>query len=65
MLFLDLDGTLTKSKTDIDPETAGLLSGLLRIKVAIIGGGKYDQIQKQLLDKFNPDDFLNNLFCFR
>ena len=66
LVVFDLDGTLTESKSAIDDEMSELLGKLLGVKkVAIIGGGKYDQFQKQLLDKLKiPDDFLNNLFLF-
>ena len=66
LVVFDLDGTLTESKSAIDDEMSELLGKLLGVKkVAIIGGGKYDQFQKQLLDKLKiPDDFLKNLFLF-
>ena len=40
LVVFDLDGTLARSKSSIDPEMAGLLVRLLGIvKVAIISGG--------------------------
>ena len=49
-VVFDMDGTLTKSKTNLDTEMAGLLCALLRIKtVAVLGGSHYPQFQNQLL----------------
>lgn len=65
LIVFDLDGTLTRSKAPIDSEIASLLSRLLQIKkVAVIGGGKYDLFQRQLLAKLETKDFLANLFLF-
>lgn len=50
IVVFDLDGTLTASKASLDPEMATLLHRLLEKKiVAVMGGGSYDQFQKQLL----------------
>ncbi len=50
LIIFDLDGTLTPSKTDMDGEMAELIERLLEKKmVAVIGGGKYEQFQKQFL----------------
>jgi len=50
LIIFDLDGTLTRSKSPIDSEMAGLLVRLLeRKKVAIISGGGYPQFQTQFL----------------
>ncbi|MBI2063087.1 MAG: HAD-IIB family hydrolase [Candidatus Yanofskybacteria bacterium] len=66
LVIFDLDGTLTESKSDMDSEMAELLEKLLDKKlVAIIGGGKYEMFQKQLLSKLNiTGDKLINLFLF-
>ncbi|OGN03662.1 MAG: hypothetical protein A2831_02140 [Candidatus Yanofskybacteria bacterium RIFCSPHIGHO2_01_FULL_44_17] len=66
LVIFDLDGTLTASKTDMDEEMAGLLKGLLQKKqVAVIGGGAYEQFQKQFLAKLDaPAESLKNLFLF-
>ncbi len=66
MIIFDLDGTLAKSKCDIDNEMANLLGSLLKIKkVAIISGGTYTQIEESLLSKLDCDSFLfYNLFIF-
>ncbi|MEK7105967.1 MAG: HAD family hydrolase, partial [Patescibacteria group bacterium] len=51
----DLDGTLTRSKTPITPEMAGLLQKLSETtKVAIISGGSIVQFEKQLLPFIKP-----------
>ncbi|PIR68475.1 HAD family hydrolase [Candidatus Nomurabacteria bacterium CG10_big_fil_rev_8_21_14_0_10_35_16] len=66
IIIFDLDGTLVKSKSDIDSEMATLLSSLLEVKkVAIISGGTYSQIEKSLLLKLNCESSLfYNLFIF-
>ena len=66
LIVFDLDGTLTESKAEIDGEMASLLAKLLEAqKVAVIGGGKFEQFQLQLLSKlFVPEEFLTNLFLF-
>ncbi|MBI5306546.1 HAD-IIB family hydrolase [Candidatus Wolfebacteria bacterium] len=59
IIIFDLDGTLTKSKANLDREMSVFLCKLLKkIKVAIIGGGNYIQFKKQLLAPFN--NYLNN-----
>lgn len=65
LIVFDLDGTLARSKAPIDSEMASLLSRLLQIKkIVVIGGGKYDLFQRQLLAKLETKDFLANLFLF-
>lgn len=66
LIVFDLDGTLTKSKSDVDKEMILLLGKLLREKkVAVIGGGKYLQFKKQFLIKLNYSPKLfQNLFIF-
>ena len=66
LIVFDLDGTLTESKADMDEEMASLLGQLLQIKiVAVIGGGKYGQFQRQFLGKFSaPKELLGKLFLF-
>ncbi|MFA5652374.1 MAG: HAD-IIB family hydrolase [Candidatus Paceibacterota bacterium] len=66
IIVFDLDGTLAESKQSLDQEMADLLSQLLDIKkVAIITGGGFPQLQKQVIDKisFNSKRF-TNLFIF-
>ncbi len=62
----DLDGTLTESKVVIDEEMTNLLRELLAHRsVAIIGGGSYEQFQKQFVVAFPADDeHADNLFLF-
>lgn len=64
IVIFDLDGTLTESKANLDPEMAILLCRLLRKKiVAVMGGGGYFQFQKQLLVYLRcPEPLLKNLF---
>lgn len=66
LVVFDLDGTLTPSKSYIEPEMVGLLLRLLEEKkVAVIGGGKYGQFKEQFLKKFPPRDLrFANLFLF-
>jgi len=62
--IFDLDGTLTKSKSPIDPEMADLICKLLqKIKVAVISGGGYPQFLVQFVSKLpvNSDNY-SNLF---
>jgi len=64
VLVFDLDGTLTKSKSNLDKEMAALLCALLeKRKVAVMGGGNRKQFQKQFLG-FLPcaNTQLENLF---
>jgi HAD superfamily hydrolase (TIGR01484 family) len=50
--IFDLDGTLTKSKSPIDPEMADLICKLLqKAKVAVISGGGYPQFLVQFVSK--------------
>src|SRR3989344_5874710 len=66
LIVFDLDGTLAESKSSIDREMAFFIEHLLQIKkVAVIGGGKYELFQKQLLFKLNTSaELLKNLFLF-
>ncbi len=66
LIVFDLDGTLARTKSAIDPEMCQLLEKLLRIKkIAVIGGGKYEIFKMQLLDELKIDDhLLKNLFIF-
>lgn len=65
LIIFDLDGTLTESKVEIDPETTGLLGDLLKEKkVGIIGGGAFERFKIQVLANFPQDINLENLFLF-
>lgn len=66
LIVFDLDGTLTKSKSDADKEMVLLLGRLLQVKkVAVIGGGKFLQFKRQFLAKLDyPPELFQNLFLF-
>ncbi|MDP3697607.1 MAG: HAD-IIB family hydrolase [Candidatus Taylorbacteria bacterium] len=66
LVIFDLDGTLTASKMEMDAEMALLIEKLLEKRmVAVIGGGKYEQFQKQLLTKLEvPKELFKNFFLF-
>lgn len=66
LIVFDLDGTLTESKSEIDDEMAVLLGRLFEIKkVAVIGGGKFESFEHQILSKLSvPGELLKNLFLF-
>jgi HAD superfamily hydrolase (TIGR01484 family) len=52
LLGFDLDGTLAESKSPIPPEIAKMLTDLLtRYKIAIISGGKFEQLKTQVADR--------------
>ncbi len=64
IIAFDLDGTLTESKANLDPEMALLLAQLLSRKIVmVIGGGNLPQFKKQFLKhlKGSPAE-LKNLF---
>ena len=66
IIVFDLDGTLAESKQSLDQETSNLLGQLLDIKkVAIISGGGFPQLQKQVIGKIPFDsNRLKNLYIF-
>lgn len=66
LVVFDLDGTLAKTKSVLEPPMASALRDLLQQKkVAVIGGGSYKQFTKQLLDGLDcPPALLANLFLF-
>lgn len=62
VFIFDLDKTLTRSKTDISKETAGLLGDILKTdKIAIISGGAWPQFKKQLIGGLPRNSNLSNL----
>ena len=66
IIVFDLDGTLAESKQGLDEEMSNLLSQLLHIKkVAIITGGGFPQLQKQVIGNiiFDAEKF-KNLYIF-
>lgn len=65
LIIFDLDDTLAESKSQVQPDMAQTLSDLLSIrKVAIITGGKYEQIIKQVVSRLPADSNLANLYLF-
>jgi phosphomannomutase len=62
LVVFDLDGTLAKSKSRVDPEMASLLHDLLGVvKVAVISGGAWPQFTAQLLSPLPQDERLVRL----
>lgn len=60
LIAFDVDGTLSKSRSPIDHEMTALLHKLLQSKkVAIITGGAFADIKKQVLDQIGFDNELN------
>jgi HAD superfamily hydrolase (TIGR01484 family) len=66
LIVFDLDGTLAESKSSLKPDMARALRALLsKKKVAVIGGGTYEQFSTQLVEKLIcPPALLQNLFLF-
>ena len=65
VVIFDLDGTLTKSKSDLDKEMAKLTAELLRERyVAVTSGCSFHQFENQFLDKLPKTSNLSNLFLF-
>lgn len=66
IIVFDLDGTLTESKANLDETMSDLLCQLLNFKkIAIIGGGSFNQFKKQLLNNLKCSNLkLKNLFLF-
>jgi phosphomannomutase len=60
LIAFDVDGTLSLSRSKIDSEMAELLKKLLSIKkVAIITGGAFADIKKQILDEIGEKEERN------
>jgi HAD superfamily hydrolase (TIGR01484 family) len=66
LIVFDLDGTLARTKAPMDAEMTQLMKDLLAAKkVAVIGGGKYELFQQQLLEPLTgSENLLQNLFLF-
>lgn len=65
LIIFDLDDTLAESKSAILPDMAIALKKLLDIKkVAIITGGNYEQIIKQVVSNLPENTNLANLYLF-
>lgn len=59
LIVFDLDGTLARSKSAIDPAMADLFHTLLGVaNVAVISGGDWPQFEKQVLANLPPGDYL-------
>jgi phosphomannomutase len=60
LIAFDVDGTLSLSRSKIDSEMADLLKQLLQVKqVAIITGGAFTDIKKQILDEIGEEENRN------
>lgn len=56
IIVADMDGTLTPSKSMVQPSMVSLLTELLNYKdFAVIGGGRYSQFQKQFVEGLPSD----------
>jgi hypothetical protein len=66
LIVFDLDGTLTETKSNLEPDMAAAIRALLeKKKVAIIGGGSYRQFRRQFLTELHcPSSLLSHLFLF-
>ena len=65
VIIFDLDGTLTKSKSDLDREMAKLIVELLRQRyVAVTSGCSFHQFENQFLSKLPKRTNRSNLFLF-
>lgn len=66
LIVFDMDGTLTKTKSDMEPDMAGALTALLKEKkVAVIGGGTYKQFRRQFVSRLAcSKKLLANLYLF-
>jgi HAD superfamily hydrolase (TIGR01484 family) len=62
LIVFDLDGTLAESKSPMDAEMAGLITGLLGVTgVAVISGGGWAQFESQLLPALPTGVLLDHL----
>ena len=60
LITFDVDGTLSQSRTPIDSEMANILKKLLAVKqVAIITGGAFADIKRQVLNEIGLNNELN------
>jgi HAD superfamily hydrolase (TIGR01484 family) len=65
IIIFDLDGTLTKSKSDLDQEMGSLICELLRLRyVAVTSGCSFQQFENQFLSGLPKSSNLSNLFLF-
>jgi phosphomannomutase len=62
LMIFDLDGTLTKSKSPLEPPMAAHLQALMAVmQVAVISGGAWPQYEKQLLSYLPDGEALKQL----
>ena len=60
LIAFDVDGTISLSRSKIDSEMADLLKQLLQVKqVALITGGAFADIKRQVLDEIGLDNPFN------
>ncbi len=65
LIVFDLDNTLTKSKLPVDEEMSDLFNKHIEIKkVAVISGGSFKQLEKELLFSLKLGMNLSNLHIF-
>ena len=65
VVIFDLDGTLTKSKSDLDKEMAKLIAELLQERyVAVTSGCSFHQFEDQFVGRLPKTANLSNLFLF-
>ncbi|HEY9583767.1 MAG TPA: HAD-IIB family hydrolase [Candidatus Paceibacterota bacterium] len=65
LIVFDLDNTLAMSKLSIDSKMSKLFTKLLDIrKIAVISGGGFGQIKKELLDMLPENSNFQNLHLF-
>ena len=66
LIVFDLDGTLAPTKSTIDKEMNELIEGILKVKkMAVIGGGKLQLFEEQLLNELKvTPQLLKNVFLF-
>lgn len=63
LIIFDVDGTLTKSRSDIDTNIAQSLCRLLeKYNVGIISGGEFEELKERVADKLPCTEALNSLF---
>jgi len=65
VILFDLDGTLTRSKSNLDGEMGGVLSRLLRERyVAVTSGCSFNQFKDQFVRRLPKEADLSRLFLF-
>jgi hypothetical protein len=66
LIVCDLDGTLTESKTDMEPKMSEVMVELLKCKeIAVIGGQWYPRFQEQFVRHLKcPPALLERLYLF-